>query len=91
MQDLVVHGLLDGRDTPPRSADGFIPDFEARLAAAHPGARFAMIGGRYYGMDRDNRWERTKAWYDAMVHGRGFETEPAASASEALRGGLRAR
>jgi 2,3-bisphosphoglycerate-independent phosphoglycerate mutase len=84
VQDLVVHGLLDGRDTPPRSADGFIPDFETRLAAAHPGARFALIGGRYYGMDRDNRWERTKAWYDAMVHGRGYETEPAASAAEAL-------
>jgi 2,3-bisphosphoglycerate-independent phosphoglycerate mutase len=84
VEDVVIHGLLDGRDTPPRSADGFIPDFEARLAAAHPGARFAMIGGRYYGMDRDNRWERTKAWYDAMVHGRGYQTEPAASASAAL-------
>jgi 2,3-bisphosphoglycerate-independent phosphoglycerate mutase len=82
--DVVVHGLLDGRDTPPRSADGFIPDFEARLTAAHPGARFAMIGGRYYGMDRDKRWERTKAWYDAMVHGQGYGTEPAASASAAL-------
>ena len=84
VQDLVVHGLLDGRDTPPRSADGFIPDFEGRLRAVHPGASFAMIGGRYYGMDRDNRWERTKAWYDAMVHGRGFGTEPATSASAAL-------
>jgi 2,3-bisphosphoglycerate-independent phosphoglycerate mutase len=84
VSDVVVHGLLDGRDTPPRSADGFIPDFEARLSAAHPGARFAMIGGRYYGMDRDNRWERTKAWYDAMVHGVGYGTEPAESASAAL-------
>jgi 2,3-bisphosphoglycerate-independent phosphoglycerate mutase len=83
-EELVVHGLLDGRDTPPRSADGFIPDFETRLAAAHPGARFAMIGGRYYGMDRDQRWERTKAWYDAMVYGHGYETESAASASAAL-------
>ena len=82
--DLVVHGLLDGRDTPPRSADGFIRDFETRLLAAHPTARFAMIGGRYYGMDRDQRWERTKAWYDAMVYGSGYETEPAGSASAAL-------
>jgi 2,3-bisphosphoglycerate-independent phosphoglycerate mutase len=82
--DLVVHGLLDGRDTPPRSADGFIPDFEARLVVAHPGARMAMIGGRYYGMDRDNRWERTQAWYEAMIHGRGFGTEPAPDASSAL-------
>jgi 2,3-bisphosphoglycerate-independent phosphoglycerate mutase len=84
VSDVVVHGLLDGRDTPPRSADGFIPDFEQRLAAAHPGARFAMIGGRYYGMDRDKRWERTKSWYDAMVYGVGYETEPAASAEAAL-------
>jgi 2,3-bisphosphoglycerate-independent phosphoglycerate mutase len=82
--DVVVHGLLDGRDTPPRSADRFIPDLEARLHDAHPGARMAMIGGRYYGMDRDGRWERTKAWYDAMVHGRGFQTEPAVDASAAL-------
>ncbi len=82
--DLVVHGLLDGRDTPPRSADTFIPDFEARLAIAHPDARFAMIGGRYYGMDRDKRWERTKAWYDAMVYGIGYETEPAPTAEAAL-------
>ena len=84
VDDLVIHGLLDGRDTPPRSADGFIPDFEARLHAVHPGARFAMIGGRYYGMDRDKRWERTRAWYDAMVYGRGLETEPATSAEAAL-------
>jgi 2,3-bisphosphoglycerate-independent phosphoglycerate mutase len=83
-EDVVIHGLLDGRDTPPRSADGFIPDFERRLASVHPGARFAMIGGRYYGMDRDRRWERTKAWYDAMVYGLGYETEPAASAEAAL-------
>ena len=84
VEDVVVHGLLDGRDTPPRSADGFIPDFERRLAAVHAGARFAMIGGRYYGMDRDKRWERTKAWYDAMVYGIGYGTEPAASAEAAL-------
>jgi 2,3-bisphosphoglycerate-independent phosphoglycerate mutase len=84
VEDLVLHGLLDGRDTPPRSADLFLPDLEARLAAAHPTARLAMIGGRYYGMDRDHRWERTKAWYDAMVHGVGYQTEPAVSASAAL-------
>lgn len=83
-EDVVVHGLLDGRDTPPRSADGFIPDFEERLTAVHPEARFALVGGRYYGMDRDKRWERTKAWYDAMVHGIGYETTPAASAEAAL-------
>ena len=79
--DVVVHGLLDGRDTPPRSADGFVPDFEARLSAAHPGARIATIGGRYFAMDRDKRWERTKHGYDAIVHGAGLH---AASASAAI-------
>ena len=55
-----VHGLLDGRDTPPRSAIEYVPDLEKRLAAAHPDAKIATIGGRYYAMDRDKRWERTE-------------------------------
>ena len=79
-----VHTLLDGRDTPPRSADGYLPDLERRLAAAHPDARIATVGGRYYAMDRDKRWERIEAGYDAIVHGLG---EHAASASEAIAAG----
>ena len=78
--DVVVHGLLDGRDTPPRSAQGFVPDFEARLAAAHPSARIATIGGRYFAMDRDKRWERTKQGYDAIVHGAGVAVASALAA-----------
>jgi 2,3-bisphosphoglycerate-independent phosphoglycerate mutase len=70
--DVVIHALLDGRDTPPRSAVDFLPDFEARLANAHPSARIATIGGRYYAMDRDHRWERTQRGYDAIVRGRGL-------------------
>ncbi len=70
--ELFVHGLLDGRDTPPRSAEGFLPDFAARLSAAHPRARIATIGGRYYAMDRDQRWERVKQGYDAIVHAVGL-------------------
>jgi len=76
-----IHALLDGRDTPPRSAAAFIPDLEARLAAVHPAARIATVGGRYYGMDRDRRWERTALAYDAIVHGVG---ERASSAAEAV-------
>jgi len=64
-----VHGLLDGRDTPPRSAIEFVPDLEKRLAVAHPDAKIATIGGRYYAMDRDKRWERTGKGYNAIVHG----------------------
>jgi 2,3-bisphosphoglycerate-independent phosphoglycerate mutase len=70
--DLVLHPLLDGRDTAPRSAETFLPDFIARLADAHPGARIATVAGRYYGMDRDRRWDRTRSFYGAMVHGDGL-------------------
>jgi 2,3-bisphosphoglycerate-independent phosphoglycerate mutase len=76
-----VHALLDGRDTPPRSALGFMRDLEARLGRAHPDARVASVGGRYFAMDRDRRWDRTEAGYDAIVHGLG---EHAASATAAI-------
>ena len=76
-QDIVVHALLDGRDTPPRSADRFVPDFQDRLADAHPAARIATVGGRYFGMDRDNRWDRVEQAYAAIVRGEG-PVEPTA-------------
>jgi 2,3-bisphosphoglycerate-independent phosphoglycerate mutase len=80
-----VHGLLDGRDTPPRSAIEYVPDLEKRLAAAHPDAKIATIGGRYFAMDRDKRWERTKQGYDAHVHGVAKYHAPSAMA--AVQGG----
>ena len=79
---LAVHALLDGRDTPPSSALGYLRDLEERLAVVHPGVRFASVGGRYYAMDRDTRWERTERGYDAIVHGEAAYT--AATASEAI-------
>ena len=78
---LCFQALLDGRDTPPDSAPGFVAELERHLARAGVG-RIATIGGRYYGMDRDQRWERTQKWWDALVHGRG---ERAGDAQEALR------
>jgi 2,3-bisphosphoglycerate-independent phosphoglycerate mutase len=75
-----VHALLDGRDTPPRSAIEFVPDLEERLSAVHPDARIASVGGRYYAMDRDKRWDRTELGYDAIVHGVG-EVAPSATAA----------
>ncbi len=80
--EVKVHALLDGRDTPPSSALGFVEDLEARLAAVHPGAAIASVGGRYYAMDRDNRWERTERGYDAIVHAEGLV---APSATDAIR------
>jgi len=76
-----IHALLDGRDTPPSSALGFMTELEAQLAATHPDARVASVGGRYYAMDRDKRWERTELGYDAIVHGVG---DRAASATAAI-------
>jgi 2,3-bisphosphoglycerate-independent phosphoglycerate mutase len=78
-----VHALLDGRDTPPRSAIGFVEDLERRLGDAHPDARIATVGGRYYTMDRDKRWERTARGYEAIVHGVGERAPSAVAAIEA--------
>jgi 2,3-bisphosphoglycerate-independent phosphoglycerate mutase len=78
-----VHALLDGRDTPPRSARTFVEDLERRLAAVHPDARIATVGGRYWAMDRDRRWDRTKRGYDAIVHGVGEHAPSALAAIDA--------
>jgi len=83
VDEVRIHALLDGRDTPPRSALAFIRDLEMRLGAAHPDARIATIGGRYYAMDRDKRWERTARGYAAIVHGVGERAPSAAAAIEA--------
>ena len=75
------HALLDGRDTPPSSAIGFVTDLERRLAAAHPDAAIATIGGRYYAMDRDGRWDRVERGYDAIVHAEAAQHAPTAVAA----------
>jgi 2,3-bisphosphoglycerate-independent phosphoglycerate mutase len=68
MPRVAIHALLDGRDTLPRSALEFM---RSLLDYAGGRARVASLGGRYYGMDRDKRWQRTELWYRAMVEGRG--------------------
>jgi len=68
VERLAIHALLDGRDTPPSSALGYAVDLERRLAAAHPAAAIVSIGGRYFAMDRDKRWDRIERGYDAIVH-----------------------
>jgi 2,3-bisphosphoglycerate-independent phosphoglycerate mutase len=75
-----VHAFLDGRDTPPRSALRDVEETERMLAEAGVG-RCATVSGRYYAMDRDQRWERTEAAYRAMVRGEG---ESAGSFREAV-------
>jgi len=78
-----VQALLDGRDTAPRSAIGYIRDLEARLVAAHPDAHISSVGGRYFAMDRDKRWERIERAYHAIVHGEGLHAQSAVAAIEA--------
>ncbi|MCG8591373.1 MAG: 2,3-bisphosphoglycerate-independent phosphoglycerate mutase [Proteobacteria bacterium] len=77
----VVHAFLDGRDTPPRSGLGFVRALAERTAAT--GAQIATVTGRYYAMDRDNRWERVQQAYNALVHGEGQEAPDAVAAVEA--------
>jgi 2,3-bisphosphoglycerate-independent phosphoglycerate mutase len=65
---VAVHAILDGRDTPPRSAAASI-EFVEHACARHPHARIASICGRYYAMDRDQRWERVAPAYAVIVDG----------------------
>ena len=69
MSKVQFHALLDGRDTPPTSAGGYLKDVQAMLDEF--GGRIATICGRYFAMDRDTRWERTKLFWDALVHDTG--------------------
>lgn len=80
-QRVYVHAFLDGRDVPPESGLGFVRELEALLAEVGVG-RVATVMGRYYAMDRDNRWERVeKAWRAIVL----ADAAPAASATGAIQ------
>lgn len=79
-EQIVLHAFLDGRDTPPRSAERYLND--AGTALAQHGGRIGTIAGRYYAMDRDRRWDRVQLAYDALTRGIG---EHADGALEGLR------
>jgi 2,3-bisphosphoglycerate-independent phosphoglycerate mutase len=70
VERVFVHCFLDGRDTPPTSAASFIAALQNRMDQLGCG-RIASVVGRYYAMDRDKRWERTRRAYDLLVHGSG--------------------
>jgi 2,3-bisphosphoglycerate-independent phosphoglycerate mutase len=80
LKDVFIHAFTDGRDTDPKSGLGFIRDLQEHLKQTT--GQIASVTGRYYAMDRDNRWERVKLAYDAMVRGRGFMTRDIISAIE---------
>jgi 2,3-bisphosphoglycerate-independent phosphoglycerate mutase len=79
----IIHVITDGRDTPPRSGLGFLQDLENYLKR-RPGI-VATVSGRYYTMDRDKRWPRTKAGYDLIVHHQGMGGRTAVSAQAAIQ------
>src|SRR5699024_8244869 len=71
-----VHCFLDGRDTPPSSGKEFVAELEEKMKELGVG-RVASVMGRYYAMDRDNRWDRVKLAYDAQTKGEGNRGESA--------------
>jgi len=79
---LLLHAFLDGRDTPPRSAADYLAAVEERMAAAGVG-RVATVSGRYYAMDRDQRWDRVRRAYAALTRGEGERADSARAAIEA--------
>ncbi len=70
LKDVFVHGFLDGRDTPPASGKDFVAELQAKMDEIGVG-KIASIHGRYYAMDRDNRWDRVELAYNALVKGEG--------------------
>jgi 2,3-bisphosphoglycerate-independent phosphoglycerate mutase len=86
---VVVHAFLDGRDTPPRSAGPFLARVQEKLAGGGGRGQFGTIGGRYWGMDRDKRWERVERAFHAIVSAKA-DKAPAASAAVALADGYAA-
>ena len=80
--DVVLHAFTDGRDTAPDSGAGYLAEAEGWLR--EEGGRVGTVSGRYYAMDRDRRWDRTKLAYEAIVHGRA-DTPPAPSGEEAVK------
>ncbi len=77
---VLIHALLDGRDVGPQTAGSYLAEMEQTLAG-YPHAKIASLSGRYYAMDRDNRWERVERAWRALMLGEGVQ---ASSATEAI-------
>lgn len=79
LDKIYIHALLDGRDVPPESGAEFVRSCQSKLAEIGTG-KIATVMGRYYAMDRDNRWERVKKAYDAIAEGEGIKNSDPYSA-----------
>jgi len=73
LENVFIHAFTDGRDTDPKGGIGYLQDLQKHLT--HSSGKIASVIGRYYAMDRDNRWERVKLAYDALVKGQGEKSK----------------
>ncbi len=80
-EDVYVHCFLDGRDTPPASAENYITQLQEKMKEKGVG-KIATLAGRFYAMDRDKRWQRIQKAYDAMVFGKGEKAQTPTKAIE---------
>lgn len=81
ISEIIIHVFLDGRDTPPRSGKGYVEELQKFLDGLGSG-RIATVTGRYYAMDRDQRWERVEEAYLALTEGQGAVAADAVAAVE---------
>ena len=82
LNKVYVHCFLDGRDTPPASGKGYIQQLQAKMDELGVG-EIGVVSGRYYAMDRDNRWDRVELAYNALTKGEGVKGTDAAEAVQA--------
>lgn len=87
LKKVYVHCFLDGRDTPPASGKGYIEELQAKIKEIGVG-EIGVVSGRYYAMDRDNRWDRVELAYNALTKGEGVKgTDAAAAVQESYDNG----
>ncbi len=85
LKEVYVHCLLDGRDVPPSSGKDYVAELAEKMQELGIG-KIATVMGRYYAMDRDNRWERVGKAYAAMVYGEGVQnSDPVAAVAESYQ------
>ena len=88
LSKVYIHAFLDGRDVPPSSAKEYVAEAVEKCAEIGVG-KIATISGRYYAMDRDNRWERVEKAYSAIVYGEGVqETDPVQAVQNSYDNGV---
>ena len=80
-EDVYVHCFLDGRDTPPASAESYVSQLQEKMKEKEVG-KIATLSGRFYSMDRDKRWERVQKCYNALVNGEGIKAVDSIKAIE---------